>query len=207
MNQYHKIDSVFKRDPSGKNVLWGDYSRPEFELLKDIEWVWTEKIDGTNIRVMWDGERVKFGGKTDDAQIPVFLLYKLEEMFPAELMASVMKGPACLYGEGYGAKIQKGGGDYIPDGVSFILFDMLVGDVFLDRALLTEIALSLNCLVVPEVGRGPLSGALEFVKNGFRSVIAPGRDSEGLVMRPACELSDRRGKRIITKMKHRDFRV
>jgi hypothetical protein len=32
----------------------GDFACPEFELLQDYEWDWYEKVDGTNIRVIWD---------------------------------------------------------------------------------------------------------------------------------------------------------
>ena len=47
---------------------------------KDI-WEWTEKVDGTNIRLIWDGHNVSFAGRTDKAQIPDHLLEKLEQLF------------------------------------------------------------------------------------------------------------------------------
>ena len=51
MELYHKIQSVFKRDPATnhKRFLMGEYSLPEFEYLANNEWVATEKIDGTNV--------------------------------------------------------------------------------------------------------------------------------------------------------------
>ena len=51
MIQYHKIQTVFKRDPETKfkTLLMGEYSLPEFEYLKNNEWVFTEKIDGTKV--------------------------------------------------------------------------------------------------------------------------------------------------------------
>jgi hypothetical protein len=138
MNQYHKINTIFKRDEKTKHIIEGDYSLPEFEYLKDNKWVFTEKVDGTNIRVMWNGESVVFGGKTDDAQMPVFLLYKLQELFEGTQKRLLFKEkfgaePVCLYGEGYGAKIQKGGGNYNPSGVDFVLFDVLISDVAYDN--------------------------------------------------------------------------
>ena len=86
MIQYHKIQTIFKRDPETKfkTLLLGQYSLPEFEYLKDNDWVWTEKVDGTNIRIMWDKERVTFGGKSDNAQIPAFLVTRLQEMFATD---------------------------------------------------------------------------------------------------------------------------
>src|SRR6056297_1994451 len=83
MNQYHKIQSVYKRDPETKyqTLLDGQYSLPEFELLKDIKWVFTEKVDGTNIRVIWDGEKINFKGKTDNAQMHDYMLDTLNNTF------------------------------------------------------------------------------------------------------------------------------
>ena len=47
MNQYHKIQTVFKRDPQAnyKTLLFGQYSLPEFEYLAMNEWSFTEKVD------------------------------------------------------------------------------------------------------------------------------------------------------------------
>lgn len=84
METYHKIDSVFKRDPDNrhKTFLIGEYSRPEFELLADIDWTWTEKIDGTNIRIDVNETQTRFGGRSDNAQIPAFLVDHLRDKFP-----------------------------------------------------------------------------------------------------------------------------
>lgn len=40
-----------------------------------------KKNDGTNVREMWDGHDISFGGRTDKAQIPNHLLKYLEEKF------------------------------------------------------------------------------------------------------------------------------
>ena len=53
-NKYHKILSLFKRDMEGnKKFIIGKWTTDELKFLKDNDWVWTEKVDGTNIRVMW----------------------------------------------------------------------------------------------------------------------------------------------------------
>lgn len=83
MKEYHKIQTVYKRNPETKfkTLLEGDFSLPEFEYLRDNAWVFTEKVDGTNIRVMFDGKNITFGGKTDGAQIPSFLITALNNRF------------------------------------------------------------------------------------------------------------------------------
>jgi hypothetical protein len=210
MRDYHKIQTVFQRDVETKfkKIKEGVWSMPEFELLKDIEWVWTEKIDGTNIRIMWDGEIVRFGGKTENAQIPTHLLKELQDIFTVEKMKKCFPDATgiCLYGEGYGVKIQKGS-NYIPGKTDFILFDCRIGNWWLTRESLEEIAEKLNIGIVPIIGRGTLLDAVHYVKQGFKSVIAHNKDyiAEGLIMKPGLELFNRKGERIIAKIKYKDF--
>ena len=210
MKEYHKIQTVYFRDPENnhKTLLDGIWAKPEFELLKDIDWICTEKIDGTNIRIMWDGEQVRFGGKTDKAQIPTILINALQDTFTNELMKKCFPDAdnVCLYGEGYGNKIQKGG-NYLPDRADFILFDVKIGDWWLTREANEDIAKKLNIGVVPIIGIWKLEQATEYVKNGFKSTIADNKEyiAEGLIMKPKIELFNRKGERIIAKIKHKDF--
>ena len=211
MTKYHKIQTIFKRDMSNKGkIIEGEFALPEIEFLKDNEWIFTEKVDGTNIRVMWDGEKVTFGGKTDNAQMPVFLLYKLQELFEGIVKEQIFKevfgeeGGVCLYGEGYGAKIQKGGGNYIPDGVDFVLFDVKIGDWWLKREDIEDIASKLGLRVVPIIGKGTISKMIDIVKKGFDSQWGD-FIAEGIVAKPMVELKNSKGGRIITKIKYKDF--
>lgn len=206
--KYPKIKTVYKRDPSTnyKTLLEGEFAQPEFEYLVDNTWVWTEKVDGMNIRVIWDGYVLIIAGRTDRAQIPRPLRDKLWEMFTVEMFSSQYPNtPMILYGEGYGARIQKGGGNYISDGVDFILFDVMVGDVWLERENIVDIAGCMGIDMVPIIGFGSLYAAVETARKGPVSRIGSQR-MEGLVMRPAWGLADRRGQRIITKIKYKDFR-
>lgn len=205
--QYHKIQTVFKRDPETKfkTLLEGEYSLPEFEYLRHNEWAWTEKVDGTNIRVMWDGEKVTFGGKAERSSVPANLFQRLQELFPTDLMVLLELPPMTLYGEGFGARIQKGGGNYIPDGVNFCLFDVFCG-MWLERDSVIDIGTSLAISIVPLFGIGTLDQMVEYVRDGFESDWGP-FEAEGLVARPRTELLTRRGKRIITKLKCKDFNV
>ena len=210
MEKYHKIQTVYFRDPENnhKTLLEGNWAKPEFELLKNIDWMCTEKIDGTNIRIMWDGENVRFGGKTDNAQIPTVLIGALQDTFTNKIMKECFSDAdnVCLYGEGYGKKIQKGG-NYLPDRADFILFDVKIGDWWLTREADEDIAEKLNIGVVPIIGIWKLKKAIDYVKDGFISTISDNKDyiAEGLVMKPIIELFNRKGERVITKIKHKDF--
>lgn len=208
MNEYHKIQTVFLRDPETKykTLLEGQYAKPEFEYLKDCEWGFTEKVDGTNIRVIWDCLTIFFRGKTDRAQIPPFLLSQLEKTFIPLIgkISEIFDCPICLYGEGYGAKIQKGGGNYRPD-QGFVLFDVKIGDWWLKREDVEDVAGKLGIEVAPLVGGGTLADMVEMVRDGFISSWGD-FEAEGIVARPQVELKARNGERVITKLKTRDFR-
>jgi len=204
--KYHKIKTVYERDPENKykTLILGKYATPELDYLKSNDWVFTEKVDGTNIRVIWDGEKMRFGGRTDNAQIPTFLYDKLGDLFSeAMLLEKFSDAEVTLFGEGFGAKIQKGGGNYISDGVGFVLFDVYIG-MWLKREDVEDIANSLSIDVVPIVGEGTLVAAIDLAIDGITSTWGD-FPAEGLVMRPRVEMCTRAGHRVITKIKAKDF--
>lgn len=205
MKEYNKIETLLERDEKFK-VVSGKWRFPEFEYLKENEWLWTEKIDGTNIRIMWIPEvGKKVGGKTDNAQIPPFLLEKLEELFPDDKLRAIFPDtPVCLYGEGFGARIQKGGGLYNPSGVDYILFDVKIEEWWLERDNIEDIASKLGIKVVSILGKGNLSDAVKTTKEGHYSAFG-NFIAEGIVVRPPVSLFNRRGHRIIGKIKTKDF--
>lgn len=206
--QYHKIQTIFKRDPENnyKTLLEEEFSEPCFEYLKDNPWVFTEKVDGTNIRIMLDEGLMSFGGRTDNAQIPTPLVNRLNELFIPlrdRLLSQFGDAPTCLYGEGYGGKIQKTGSTYGKT-QDFVLFDVKVGSWWLERPNVIDIASEFGLSVVPIVGTGTISQMVDLVKDGLISRWGDFQ-AEGVVARPSVELFARNGKRIITKLKTRDF--
>lgn len=211
MKEYQKIQTVYKRDPDNKfkTLLEGEFSTPEFEYLANCEWVGTEKVDGTNIRVMFDATEkiVTVAGKTDRAEIPKQLHSWLSKVFieRGDYFSRVFDGAqfVCLYGEGYGAKIQKGGGKYSSEQL-FVLFDVWVDGWWLRREDVDDIATHFDIDSVPVVFQGTLHNAIESCRQGFPSQWGE-FIAEGLVLRPSVELKARNGKRIITKIKYKDF--
>lgn len=238
MQYYQKINTIYKRSqehgPNHNKIIYGDWSQPEFEALKDLKWEATEKIDGTNMSyqiVTRDGKTdISIAGKTPAANIPGHLLKAMQEKLTPEKIIEVFGKQAPvdgsyddewkiempylieIFGEGYGVKIQKGG-NYIKDRADFILFDVKITPIengkpiWLTRSACEDIAQKLGIDIVPLIGYFTLDEAVEFVKKGFKSVIAENRDydAEGLVLRAPCGLLTRMGERIITKIKHCDF--
>lgn len=142
----------------------------------------------------------------------------------------VVPYPITLYGEGYGARIQKGGGNYRPDSVSFRLFDVFIGDKWLNLDAVKDIAERAGILTVPEfnhedfmnvIGYQGINNFLDAIvllvkPPGFNSSVAqsdrpdlnwdetwiPG---EGIVARTDPYLYDWRGRPLRFKLKTKDF--
>lgn len=167
-------------------------------------------VHNCNIGIVWDGHKVSYQGRTERAQIPAHLMNKLIEMFGGEINEELFEQKfgemqVILFGEGYGAKIQKGGGNYRSD-VSFILFDVYLPkqDLWLKRDALENIAKTFNIDVVPIVLTGTLQEAVNYVKQKPKSTIGVA-DMEGLVCKPVIDMLDRMGRRIVVKIKVIDF--
>lgn len=214
MKTYEKIETVYKRDIEGtKKLVEGAYRSEELAYLKDNLWEWTEKIDGTNIRVHWDGHGVEFGGRTERANIPADLVNRLNALFSGETNAQIFEQTfgerdVILFGEGYGRKVQGVGSLYKPDGVDFILFDVFIQGAnvsyYLPRTAVDGIAKAFGIQSVPVVLRGTIDNAIDFVRSKPRSTIGTA-PMEGVVGRPMTELKNAYGERLIVKVKVRDF--
>jgi len=227
--EYGKIETLFNRDKATFKVIVDrdSFRLPEFGLVN--RWIITEKVDGTNIRIEYWPRRLKVGdailvepgsedevlvkGRTDNADLPPFLLDSINELVTLEKLQSTFDqdAPVVLYGEGYGARIQKGGGSY-REGTSFRLFDVRVGDWWLNWENVEGVAASLGIKVVPSIG-GPMDVAEAMERlSSFESSLVAFEDGgkqdlrpEGIVARTNPLLFTRKGERLMWKIKHKDF--
>lgn len=236
MQYYQHIDTCFKRSqekgPNHNKIIYGDWTRPEFEALKDLKWEATEKIDGTNMSYQIECSTgrplISIAGKTPSANIPGHLYKAMQDKLTEDKILEVfgkhvpIEGSELtkvelpwkieIFGEGYGVKIQKGG-NYIKDHADFILFDVKITPtengrpIWLTREACEDIAKKLSLDIVPLIGYFTLDEAIEVVRKGFKSTIAENPDygAEGLVLKAPCGILTRMGERIITKIKHCDF--
>ncbi len=163
MYKYPKIETLFTRD--NKFKVTNEIRLPEFENIKN--WLITEKIDGTNIRIIFNREKgyLSFRGRTDKAQMPIYLLEILQKMFLIEKFVEIFNDAkeVCLYGEGYGAKIQKGGGNYNKDN-SFRLFDIWIDGWWLEWDDVVDIAEQLGIETVPTAGLMKIEYAIGLIE-------------------------------------------
>ena len=211
MREYPKIETVWARDERTKRVVLGQCRWPEFGAVS--RWWVTEKVDGTNIRIGFtESGDVMIGGRTDRAQLPSALLsYLLATFTPEKLRGVFDTTDFTLFGEGYGPKIQKGGGAYRAD-PSFRLFDVLVGHWWLEPENVAGVAQSLGVRIAPELGTisTPPTTAGELAAIVDRSIVAAedggsGCRAEGIVARSFPLMLTRRGDRVMWKLKYRDF--
>jgi hypothetical protein len=217
LEEYTKINSPFMRDDRGR-FFEGVWAIPEFDYLSRNIWYFTEKVDGTNIRIHFHPTDVQpgkmfIGGRTKDAQIPPHLfsaIYQqfapLEEAILSDFRGNPEEPPPMVtfYGEGYGPKINKGGGNYRKD-PGFVMFDVKVGPWWLRRNSILDIGNKYGITVVPLVDTGTLYDMMTIVDNGLESMWGPFQ-AEGLIAKPVVELFSRSGERIITKYKAKDLK-
>lgn len=230
MNPYHKIETLLVRDPENMSRVTEELKDPRVDSFKS--WIPTQKLDGTNIRIQLPHETfqgcrtVYFGGRSDRAQLPPALVQHLEDTFrhkyPSRAneakdavratFAESPDAPICLYGEGVGPGIQKNGGAY-GDHPHFVLFDVKVGDGmtgWLDDDAVTGIAERLGIPRAPLYAHHSIWTLEELIaqtKIGWPDRHGNKPEAEGIVARPlGGPFYDRRGKRVIIKLKTKDFR-
>lgn len=171
--------------------------------------------------------RVEVHGKTENANMRKDEVDMLMEIGDIEKLIEAFstKRPAPEYGEGavdivkpeveciifgetYGKGMQKPGSRYCKDRLKFICFDIKIGNVWLKRDAVEDICNKLGIDVVPYLGEITLDEAIAMVKMGFPSQVSEDTtlEAEGIVLRAPLGLLDRMGRRIITKVKTKDFR-
>lgn len=217
--EYPKIHSLWKREghdfditkakPKGGKIIPGEYANEAFGNIKN--WRVDEKVDGTNIRIIYEHGKVKFGGRTKDAQIPCHLLDYLQAMFTETLFYKAFQKDnenfafVVIFGEGYGPKIQACGGNYRKE-VSFICFDIFVNGWWLKKDKIKEICAQFNIDVVPDLGIMTEEGIIEFVKSKPLSQCSMNPQMmEGVVCRPEPMMLHRNGQPIMFKLKCKEF--
>ena len=232
--RYPKTESPYVRDEETHLLVPGIFRRPDFAQIG--RWLVTEKIDGTNIRVILNGHLLgdpvldgpvfaswDVRGRSDDATLPKRFV---EEAFPhvsvsllesalnaIEPMRDPERGYAMVvYGEGYGAGIQKGA-CYSPT-KQLRIFDVLTfkeGSRSLWRTWndVVEVARVLGLSTVPVVWAEASLAQVRLCVGDYSRVAQqhgmPPIQQEGVVARTDPYLYDYRGNRVMFKLKSKDL--
>ncbi len=220
--EYPKIDTLWNRDEK-RFVIPGSLRKPEFGVIKS--WSLTEKLNGRNLRVtLSDDDTVEYKGRADEAELIPEMLKFLMEKFPLTVLKNALWLPnktppkhATIYGEGYGGShMAHGSGIYRKDW-SFRLFDVLMespnGIWWLERRNIEDIAMKLGVQCVPLIGHIDYlpccAEQLEEIIN--ESIVAKEENDtktipEGIIAKSEPSLFDKKGDRIIWKLKIKDFK-
>lgn len=172
---------------------------------------------------MFPPECAKFIPKVNDRnQIQYFNLpygdskESYEDIYPNEMKTGdqrivvVEEVPVYIYGEFCGKKIQAAGKNYDKEGNRFYVFDICQQGWYIPIDMLVEYCNKLGLEIVPYLGQMSIPIAEAMVKGGFKTEVPkasnPDFIEEGIVARPIIPIKDTRGKRIIVKIKHDDYR-
>jgi hypothetical protein len=208
--EYHKIETLRQFDQGVKKFVSNTFYNTNVEILKNHDWQFTEKIDGTNFRVYWNGHTLSYAGRTDNAVFSDEQKAFIEEKLVNEAMTNSFEAlfkekEVVVYGELYGNKIQKDGHLYTSDnGYGFKVFDVYKDDIFMPYKHLIHLCKEIGYDVVPLVFIGSIQDGINYVQNNFKSTFS-NATLEGLVGKPVGEFLDYRGNRIIVKIKRRDL--
>ncbi len=221
MEPYGKIPALYKRD--------SDSPKQVIPVVKDMYiaqldhayalWQLSEKIDGTNVRIIWDGYEVRFAGRKSD-QLQPNVQSAIEEQHPhlEAMFEQVFDGQeVTVYGEGFGPGVNKGG--KYGDRIRFRGFDVVIGGSELNPADAYD--------VIRQLGLSPVKVypmAEPYPSRLFRMMqdIVAGSSQyhymhsaylhsefgdfypEGYVMRPRVNLYKKNGSAIKVKLTFRD---
>lgn len=218
-HNYPKITSPFKRtEEHGKtvniNVPFDDYAKMFIE--SNIRFTGSEKVDGTNLNIIYDGNHIQYRGHTDkttwNPEVEEyiksrFLTPEFEQMCEQKFGENEIQ----LSGELIGPKIQ--GNLYKLSEYKFILFDIynITTDAWWNQSTVTEIAEYLNLERVKVISSHTIKEWLEQAFYncesgcGYKSSLCDSTEIEGVVIRPEMELCKANGERVIYKLKVKDL--
>lgn len=211
---YHHIDApTVQDDEYGKQFKKRklmiptkdeDYRSPLLAYLSNLEWVYTRKIDGANLRVQWDGEQALWNGKSNNfvcgAELTEYMNNTfLEEIFEEKFGRDKV---VTLFGEHMGPKVQ--GNELGLDKDEFILYDVNVNGTWLDAFNVIEVA---RYFGVRNIHAFMSHGMLADTLSNLINRVASGefKDWEGIVARPTVEMRAQNGQRVIVKIKNKDY--
>lgn len=218
--EYPKIHSLWMRHSllSGKTkrpFIVGEYAKEEFGSIS--KWRVEEKIDGMNIRLYIDRDRIDVKGRTNYSKIPgSFMDYINNHEFRSKV--SMIPFPGILFGEGFGAGIQTGG-IYRPT-QAFMLFDAYIDRQWLSREGVRRLGETLGFDTPHDFGIMTEDDIIDLVKSAPRTYYEDKTDIqpkkmlyqsknafEGVMVRsePQMRFNDQQATPIMWKLKVKDF--
>jgi len=176
------IPTLYKKDKKGRLII-GDFSIPELSLVNT--WVLTEKINGKDKKVTFINQP-RFKHVTNPAES--FTLDKMVEEF-SQVDEMVLIGTEPCHGENW----------------SFILSDVSIDGIWLDRDGVNDVASRFGVPAVPVLGRMSAEETVTLLLSKFNSLFDKNRTIDGVIGRtdPLLFMSD--GNPLMFKLEYSDI--
>lgn len=110
-----------------------------------------------------------------------------------------------IHGEGIGYNIQSNSLQLPGGAFDFLVFDIHINAWWLQWSEVCDICSKLGLKTVPNFGFMTINEAEEVVAEGFETHTEYNGNAEGIVLVGVEGILDRRGRRLITKLKTRDY--
>lgn len=189
------------------------YRTKEIAYLWANPWTVKRKLDGENIRIYWNGEQALWNGKTNKFQCSAEFQDYMNSTFLEEIFEDKFgrEKEVYIYGEKVGPKTQ--GNELGLDKDELVIFDVEINGTFLNKDDIMDVASCFGIKSVYDYMDGALASIGEAINpiesnlEYFINEVAEGELSgwEGIVCTPACNIKDHNGKRIIVKIKNKDY--
>lgn len=209
-NHYPKIDTLYVRDDDFKVSPFSEVRHPEFLYIKD--WLWMEKIDGSNISIVDNVYGTFWRGRTDNANFTKEVVAALNSEVTrlSDGLDTIRREHGLdsieVFGEIYGPKIQSGG--IYSDSIRTTYYDIRIEEnLWLGHEDFIKNAEFLN-LKVPAHGVESLDRLVSLASSGFDTLESGGTGgrSEGIIAKTLRPLYMNDGNRLMFKLKTKDFR-
>lgn len=182
------------------------YRSPLLAYLAESPWVYSRKVDGENIRIQWDGEQALWNGKSNAFQCSVDFTEYMNNTFLEEIFEEKFgrEKVVTLFGEKMGPKTQ--GNELGLEKDEVVLYDVNIDGTWLSGVNVVEIAKYFG-FNVPSIYRYMPHGQAPTKLRELIEMCASGefKDWEGIVAKPQVELRDQAGRRVIVKIKNKDY--
>lgn len=167
-----------------------------------------EKIHGTSAHILWKNNKVILfsGGAPHTVFTTLFNYEKLTKLFTENFPEKTVT----IFGEAYGSK-EQGMSETYGKQLKFIVFDVQVGDMFVDVPTAENIAKQFELefvhynkidVTIENLDAERSRPSTQAKRNG----ITEDKISEGIVVRPLVELRSNNDERVIAKHKNDIFR-
>lgn len=213
MSKYPKIQTLYLRKEAKKGkasaLKIGEYACDEFANIK--YWTVTEKIHGTNLRIIWKDRKLTFKPKSDNGKFQGTFkedyLDKIKDNLQFKLNKFFDNKNVVIYAEACGGNIQDIGKAYSTN-YKLVVFDIKIGYWWLNYEKIKMVCDNLGLKCVPLISYFLSIDAIEgYVKDYPDSIFAKEKvEMEGIVATSYPLMLFRRGNPIKFKLKCNDYK-